>query len=133
MIVHQNSNVTIEYDQNKRRLTQTWDGFIPSKDFREAIDKTAAFMERKPVWTIISNTLNQGVVKQEDTQYASNVMPAFFSKGLKGMAFVIPENIFTQLSLKRFADHEKSEKVQYFKSVHDAEEWLDSLLLVKTR
>lgn len=125
MIVHQHSNVKIEYDQVKQRLTQTWTGFIPSSDFKAAIDATVAFSETSPVKTIISDTLNQGVVKPEDTEYAGSTMPKMFGNGLKAMAFVIPENIFTQLSLKRFADHEKSDNVQYFKSVPDAQTWLD--------
>lgn len=125
MIVHQHANVKIEYDAMKHRLTQTWNGFIPSSDFRLAIDATVDFCEKNSVKTIVSDTLNQGVVKPEDTEYAGSVMPAMFQKGLRAMAFVIPENIFTQLSLKRFADQEKSDNVQYFKSVPEAHIWLD--------
>lgn len=126
MIVHQHANVSIEYNQMKQRLTQTWNGFIPSADFRKAIDATVDFCNSNSVKTIISDTLNQGVVKPEDTEYAGSVMPALFQKGLRAMAFVIPENIFTQLSLKRFADQEQSESVQYFKSVPEAQTWLDA-------
>ena len=125
MIVHQNSKVTIEYDQANKRLTQTWTGFISSEEFRKAIDQTVAFAERNQVISIISDTLNQGVVKPEDTEYAASVMPKLFKSGLRKMAFVIPENIFTQLSLKRFADKEKTDDVQYFKSVSEAKMWLN--------
>lgn len=126
MIVHQHPHVTIDYDQFKKRLTQVWNGFIASKDFRDAIDATVKFAEKNQVKTIISDTLNQGVVKPEDTEYAGSVMPKLVAKGLKGMAFVIPENIFTQLSLKKFADNEQTKSVQYFKSVSDATKWLDN-------
>lgn len=125
MIVHQNSNVRIEYDPSTKRLTQTWTGFISSKEFKVAIDQTVAFAEKNLVTSIISDTLNQGVVKPEDTEYAASVMPTLFRKGLRKMAFVIPENIFTQLSLKKFADKERNENVQYFKSVSDAQKWIN--------
>lgn len=125
MIVHQHSNVKIEYDPVKQRLTQTWTGFIPSSDFKTAIDAVTEFTGKNPVKTIISDILNQGVVKPEDTEYAGSKMPKMFQNGLKAMAFVIPENIFTQLSLKRFADQERSDNVQYFKSVPEAQIWLD--------
>jgi len=127
MIVHSSKNVKIEYEPSKKRLTQTWTGFIQSKDFRVAIDASVDFAGKNPVHTIVSDTLLQGVVKPEDTEYASSVMPKLISKGLKGMAFVIPENIFTQLSLKKFAGDEKSEKVQYFKTNSEANSWLDKL------
>jgi hypothetical protein len=125
MIILQNAYVKLEYDQVKKRLTQEWKGFVPSKDFREAIDATVKFAEKNPVKTIMSDTLNQGVVKPEDTEYAGAAMPKLVGKGLKAMAFVIPENIFTQLSLKKFADNEQTKSVQYFKSVSDASKWLD--------
>ncbi len=127
MIVHSNNNVKIEYDSAKKRLTQTWIGFIQSKDFRIAIDATVEFAEKNLVQTIVSDTLLQGVVKPEDTGYANSVMPKLIGRGLKAMAFVIPENIFTQLSLKKFADNEKSDKVQYFKSTKEANAWLDKV------
>lgn len=127
MLVYEHQNVKIEYDPSKQRLTQIWNGFIPSSDFRKAIDATVDFTRKKPVKTILSDTLNQGVVKPEDTEYAGSAMPRMAENGLKAMAFVIPENIFTQLSLKRFAENEKDEAVQYFKTVPDAHNWLDSL------
>ncbi len=125
MIVHQNSNVKIEYDSVTKRLTQTWTGFIVSKEFRIAIDKTVEFANQNPVVAIVSDTLNQGVVKPEDTEYAASVMPALFEKGLKKMAFVLPENIFTQFSLKRFASKGESELVQYFRTLGEADDWIN--------
>jgi len=127
MIVHNNANVKIEYNQIKKRLTQTWTGFIQSNEFRKAIDATVEFAEKNLVQTIVSDTLAQGVVKPEDTEYASAVMPKLVARGLKAMAFVIPENIFTQLSLKKFADNEKSDVVQYFRSTQEANVWLDKV------
>lgn len=125
MIVHQNSNVKIEYDPATQRLTQTWTGFIVSKEFRAAIDITVDFANQNPVVAIVSDTLNQGVVKPEDTEYAAAVMPSLFATGLKKMAFVLPENIFTQFSLKRFASKDENENVQYFRSLGDADNWLN--------
>ena len=125
MIVHQNSYVKLEYDPAKKRLTQVWSGFVPSNIFKEAIDATVKFAEKNSVVTIMSDTLNQGVVKPEDTEYANSAMPKLVGKGLRAMAFVIPENIFTQLSLKKFADNEQTKSVQYFKSTREAGVWLD--------
>ncbi|MDW7692091.1 hypothetical protein R9C00_14885 [Flammeovirgaceae bacterium SG7u.111] len=125
MIVYENSKVKIEYDQDKQRITQTWTGFAPSVDFRNAIDATTKFMESNTVKTIISDTINQEVVKREDTEYARLAMPKMFQHGLEAMAFVLPENIFTQISLKKFADKGATESVQYFKSIAEAVNWLD--------
>ncbi|MFO8234849.1 MAG: hypothetical protein R6U04_05550 [Bacteroidales bacterium] len=125
MLVHQNKNVKITFDQNTKRLKQKWDGFASSEIFREAIDKTNEFVKNNDVKTIISDTLNQKVVKSEDADYAANTIPKMVSNGMKAMAFVVPENVFTQLSLNKFSTSVKGEITGYFNTIAEAEKWLD--------
>jgi len=125
MVVHQNDYVKITFDQNKKRLTQKWTGFASSDKFREAIDKTNDFVKRNDVKTILSDTLNQNVVKPEDSDYAARVIPTMVNNGMKAMAFVVPENVFTQLSLNKFSDSVKGDTTGYFKTLAEAEKWLD--------
>jgi len=125
MIVHQNDYVKITFDQNKKRLTQKWNDFATSNIFREAIDKTTDFVKENDVKTILSDTLNQKVVKSEDADYAAGVIPILVENGMKAMAFVVPENVFTQLSLNKFSSSVKGDTTGYFKSIAEAENWLD--------
>ena len=125
MEVFKSANLTLSYSQDDQRLTQTWNGFATSESFRGGIDKTVEFVKANPVKTILSDTTKQKVVKPEDSNYAASKMPALFQAGLKGMAFVLPENIFTQMALKGFADSGRSDQVEYFSSVFEAKSWLD--------
>ncbi len=125
MVVHQNDYVKITFDKNKKRLTQKWTGFASSNIFREAIDKTRDFVKNNDVKTILSDTLDQKVVKSEDADYAASVIPTMVSNGMKAMAFVVPEDVFTQLSLNKFSSSVKGDTTGYFKTISEAEKWLD--------
>lgn len=126
MIVYQNPNVTVEYNESKQQLVQKWKGFSSSDVFREAINKTVNFTASHNVKSILSDTIEQGVVKPEDTKYATSVMPKLFGNGVKAMAFVMSQNALTQLSLKSFENQNKVDNVNFFGSVRDAEKWLDN-------
>jgi hypothetical protein len=127
MKVFQTPTVNLDYDQPKHRLIQKWNGFSTSEVFREAINKSVEFTKTNKVNSILSDTLEQSVVKPEDTQYAASVMPKLFMNGVKAMAFVMPKNILTQMSLSKFDKESKSDNIQFFSSVNEAQSWLDTI------
>jgi hypothetical protein len=126
MKVLQTPTVSLDYNQPKHRLVQTWTGFSSSEIFREAIDKSVEFTKSNKVNSILSDTLEQSVVKPEDTQYAASVMPKLFANGVRAMAFVMPKNVLTQMSLSKFDKESKSDNVRFFGSVDEAQKWLDT-------
>lgn len=125
MVIYEKPTVKIEYNLAKKQLIQVWDGFSSSEVFREAIDKTVTFVKTNPVKSIVSDTMKQSVVKPEDTEYASEKMPILFKSGIQAMAFVIPKNVLTQLSLKGFNEPNKDLKVGFFATILDAQYWID--------
>lgn len=127
MIIHQNEKVEIVYNADKRRLTQKWKGFVKTNEFRKAIDKTVEFVSQGKVETLIADTVQQSVVRPEDAEYAASTMPTMFGSGLKRMAFIIPEDVFTKISLQKFADREETKGVQYFDTHDKANSWLDEI------
>ena len=130
MIVYQTTNVKLEYDSLSKQLIQTWFNFVPSDEFRKAIDFTVEFVKKNEVKSILSDTLKQRAVKPQDSEYAASVMPQLFGSGLVAMAFLIPEDIFTKMSLKKFADIEvKSQhNVEYFFDLAEAQKWITSAI-----
>jgi hypothetical protein len=129
MIVFETENVKIKYNSINKQVTQTWFNFIPSADFRQAIDFTVSFVKSNEVHSILSDTLKQMAVKPEDSEYAALTMNQLFNEGIKAMAFVLPEDIFTKMSLKKFADIElkNQHKVEYFLSIDEAMKWIESI------
>lgn len=125
MIVYKNDNVELTYDKSKQRLIQKWQGFASSESFRKGIDETVKFSQNNTVTTILSDALKQDVVKPEDANYAASVMPKLAASGMKSMAFVVPESVFTKLSLQRFSKSSKGANTRYFSNKIDAEKWLN--------
>ncbi|MCG8683887.1 MAG: hypothetical protein MI892_03360, partial [Desulfobacterales bacterium] len=85
--IYDDPSVKLEFDPVKKQLVQRWQGFAVSEKFREAIDKTVSFVSTNAVNSIISDTLQQKVVKPDDSQYAQSAMPKLFKNGVKKMAF----------------------------------------------
>jgi len=125
--VYKKDNVNIRFLDKYNLLVQTWTTFIKSEDFRKAIDFTTEFVTKNSVHYIISDALKQAAIRPDDSEYAASVMPQLVGSGLKAFAFVIPEDIFTKLSLKKFSDVENTEQVQYFWDLEEALVWINNL------
>ena len=52
-------------------------------------------------------------------------MPKIIANGLKAMAFVMPKNILTQMSLKKFDNDNKTDLVSFFATINEAQQWID--------
>lgn len=126
MIVYQTSTVTVAIEEKTKVMTQKWNGFSSSEVFREAIDKSLEAVKKNGVKAILNDTLDQAVVKPDDSQYAASVMPKLFMSGLKAMAIVLPKSVFTQMSIKKFQEDTKGANIKLFTSNTDAKEWIEN-------
>jgi hypothetical protein len=130
MILFQKPYVTLELDEKAKCLIQNWKGFATSEQFREAINQSVKFFEeRKNLNKIISNTKDFAVVKKEDTDWvASTANPVLLKNGLKYMAFVLPTNVFTQVSVNNFKSKaDDALQIKYFDDLDKAKQWISSL------
>jgi len=127
MKIHQTPTVSLEYNQVKKQLIQKWTGFSTTQVFREAIDKTVEFTKANKVESIISDTLDQDVVKPEDSNYASAAVPKLMANGLKAMAFIMPKNVITKMGLNKFEKDSKTELVRFFPNLSEAQNWIEEM------
>ena len=119
-----NENVELIYDPDSFELLQTWKGFVPSGLIREVIDTSLDFIRSNKVDLLISDTSHQKVISGNDAEYAASVLDAMFTAGLFAMAFVLPQDVFTRFSLKKFADAGiDADRVGYFNKIEDARKW----------
>ena len=129
MVLVEKSSVVIEHDEQLRCLIQTWKGFAKSKDFRAAIIKSLEFFKQGNLNKIISNTKDFSLVKKEDTDWVAQVItPEMVQHGLRYMAFVVPTNAFTQLTVDNFKEEaDRIVEIRYFDSVETARNWLSKV------
>lgn len=129
MKVFESRNLDIERDDHLKCLIQHWKGYATSKDFREAIYKTIEHFKDKNLDKILSNTKEFNVVKKEDTDWANHYsMPLLIEHGLRYVAFVVPSNVFSQISVENFKKSSKEKvEIRYFEDVDKAKEWMAGL------
>lgn len=126
MIVLNKPYVTIERDDEMKCLIQTWKGFAKSNEFRAAINDSLAFFVKGGIDKIISDTKEFSLVKKEDTDWVAQVItPQMVQHGLRYMAFVVPKNVFTKISVDNFKEGANSVvSIRYFDEVALAKQWL---------
>lgn len=131
MILFSQPYLTIEYDASLSCLIQHWQGYAKSEQFRDGIERSVTYFREKElkIDKIISNTKDFAVVKKEDTDFAANeATPVMVAHGLKYIAFIVPTNIFTQLSVNSFKSQaDEIVKVRHFDDLQKAKEWLASV------
>ncbi len=130
MILYQKPYLTIELDEKLQCLIQNWKGFATSEQFREGITQSVKFFqEKKNINKLISNTKDFAVVKKDDTDWVANTAtPLMVQNGLKYMAFVLPTNVFTQVSVNNFKSKaDEILQIQYFDDVDKSKQWLRSI------
>lgn len=117
----------LAYDEDLKAIIQVWKGFFSSESFREGVNKTnQLFAMKKPVSKFLVDISESSVIKKEDTEWAAkNAIPIAIKNGLKYYGFVLPENIFTQVSLKNFRQdlNQPTLEVQIFDNLDTAKEW----------
>lgn len=123
MVLFANDNVEVIYDANSYELLQVWRGYVPTEMFREVIDLSVSFVRNNRVDLLISDTSQQKVVSGSDADYAALVLGIMLGYGLKAMAFVLPHDVFTRFSLKKFADAGHGDQVGYFEHLEEARKW----------
>ena len=129
MELFKSNYIRITYNKEKKRLFQRWVGFPGTKEFQEAINKTIEISTFNPVYTLVSDTRNQGIVSQQDAEYAANIMPLLIENGLKGMAFIAQNLNNTKFSIDHFNQAEQTNIVHVFDNTSDANQWLDKVML----
>lgn len=129
MIVYQKPYLTLEYDEKLTCLIQRWKGFATSEQFREGINQSVNYFKAKKINKLISDTKDFAVVKKDDTDWvAGHATPIMVQNGLKYMAFILPTNVFTQVSVNNFKNKaDDILQIQYFDNLDKALQWLRSV------
>jgi hypothetical protein len=127
MIIVNEKHLVLEYDEELKTIIQTWKGFFTSEKFREGVEETNKLFEKKaPVKKFLVDTRACSVVKGEDTTWAAQTaIPTAIRHGLKYYGFVLPENVFTQVSLNNFQEqlNQPSLEISLFKTLEEAKQW----------
>lgn len=127
---------TLEYDSAVPCITATFNGFMSSEQFRHFLNKGLDHLIEKreihPRILWLADTRKHVVQPDKDTKWVAD---EWNPRALKGriyhVAFVLPENVFGNASIKRYADNTLQKKdemvVQMFGDIKSAKDWFRNL------
>jgi hypothetical protein len=108
---------SLEYDSTVPCITATFNGFMSSEQFRAFLNKGLDYLiekkqlHNKILW--LADTRKHVVQPDKDTTWvAESWNPRALKGGIRHVAFVLPENVFGNASVKRYADGNSKQKDQ---------------------
>ncbi len=127
---------TLEYDSTVPCITATFNGFMSSEQFRNFLNKGLDHLIEKrkvhPKMLWLADTRKHVVQPDKDTKWVADEWnPRALEGGIYHVAFVLPENVFGNASVKRYADNTMQKKdemvVQMFGDIKSAKDWFRKL------
>lgn len=127
---YQDEYATIELDESIPCVLLTLNG-VPrySEHYNLVQEKRLELMNREirnfPKLHMLTDSSNAGPVLDEDVaHFKTFVLPAMERAGIKCLAIVVPNNKFTQLTIKEMTESARVMKIRYFESLREARLWL---------
>jgi hypothetical protein len=130
---------SLEYDATVPAIIARFDGFMSSEQFRDFLNKGLDFLIQKKqagehiLW--LADTSKHVVQPDKDTKWvADDWNPRAIKAGIFHVAFVLPENVFGGMSVKKYVENtdKKGDSiiVQMFGNIDSAKSWFRSLAKV---
>jgi hypothetical protein len=127
---------SLTYDSTVPCIIATFDGFMSSEQFRDFLNKGLDHLIEKKnghnriLW--LADTRKHVVQPDKDTQWVADEWnPRALKAGINHVAFVLPENVFGGLSVKKYAENSgkkgDSMVVQMFGDIESAKNWFRNL------
>ena len=130
---------SLEYDATVPAIIARFDGFMSSEQFRDFLNKGLDFLIQKKqngeaiLW--LADTSKHVVQPDKDTKWvADDWNPRAIKAGIFHVAFVLPENVFGGMSVKKYVENTDkkgdSMVVQMFGNIDSAKSWFKTLAKV---
>ncbi|MBT29606.1 MAG: hypothetical protein CMO01_08075 [Thalassobius sp.] len=120
---------TITVEEENNLIFIDWNGFLSVELVKEGSEELLKiFKSYQHIHKILVNNKNvSGPWSKANDWYANDWNPRAITAGLKYMAIIESENIFTQLSLKGFQKVSGGYEAQRFLREEQARNWLQSV------
>ena len=135
MILLKTRFVQVEYHAEVPCIQNTHLCPVLGKDFRASVDKVLELYQklkkdhRELFW--LADTRKFGVMAADDQEWLLkdwNVRA--YKAGVRYVGFIVPENIFGELSIKKYNDNvsqQETFETRIFENANNAREWFKSL------
>ena len=130
-IVLETEFVDVYFDEANNRMTNRWKestSNMTGEDFKNVVVKMALVVEEYKPKRILADTLLYDFLVTPDLQEWSgeNYFTPAINNGLESLAFLIPSDYFTEISIQQMMDEEEALGIstRYFDNEENALSWL---------
>lgn len=125
-IVYENNKIRFKYLEEHECIIQEWDGYVHDDNFRDANIRFLELSNEIKITRLISVTFNDIHMSKEIIDWAAQeIGTKMVENGLKYMAFVISNNPFSKIVIKRFMNQRGLDlEMNVFEWQEDALAWV---------
>lgn len=119
--------ITTTYVPAKHIIVGTWQGFAPSKEFRAFSEDMIQLIRNKGCGYVLNDFRGGKAIHPDDQAWISDEWyPRAIEAGLSHYAFLLSQNVFNQLAVKRINEDidQPGLNLRYFDNYEEAEQWL---------
>jgi len=130
-LLFENEFLSIFLYQNKPKILKTvWttdSHKMQDEDFKSIMKKWSELVQKHQAFATIVNTLKfqYTIVPAIQDWYNQEITPKNFNAGMRKIAFIVPEEVFSMVSIQQIFDDQKEIIFQYFENEDEAKKWLE--------
>jgi len=123
---------TLGYSEEERIFFIKWhkaDGNISQKDFKAMLLLFVEQVKERDAKGFYVDSTDEHVVMTPDMQewHDTEIVPIYVSRGIKRIGFVLPSDIFAEISIQQTFEEEKAAsmlQIRFFENTEDAGRWV---------
>lgn len=130
--INEEKEYLLSINENDKTLIFRWKPVYFSQDrFKEIVSQFASYANQNRAKFLQIDARENKVIIAPETQawHDGEIVPKYIKAGVKKIAFLIPENIFSELThVKTFSQQNASSQLEtkFFKSEIQISEWFNS-------
>jgi hypothetical protein len=136
-IYFQNHVVTITYADEMQLGIATWNGFLSSSDFREAVQVCLNLMEEHRLLRWLGDNRKLRAIRQADQDwFVEYVLPRLATSTLRRNAAVVSKDLFNKMAVEQImkrADYLGDMVLKDFENPEEAMAWLRTPIEVQEK
>ena len=121
--------ITVGYDAEVPCVVMTWQGYAPSREFRDANERVLNVLVERGSSKLLGDVREFVLIGQEDQLWlANNWIPRAIAGGLRTAALLTPSFYFNQVAVRAVIQALDPDRlsVRQFEDHDDARTWLTS-------
>lgn len=130
-LIYENKNLNIYYEEKGNYIVQVWEGATPGHIFEDLLSKVKdVLFTYKPLGVVLDTRNHKGIGPKGQKLAADLFLEYAKTREKLYNAIIVPEDIFSKISMENFEKHITDSPVtatKHFVDMEGAIEWIENL------